>query len=406
MTTVQPGTTIEVAVSSWSVRDDVVQLRVRGTERIYPLPRLGGQEPAPSAHWFVGSGPQCALQLEDPTGLTAPRHAVLIRHEGRWIMVALGAQHELADNPSAPAMEPATAQAAPALTLPGVQLDPGIELVVGGLVLIAESAELLRLRGFLARLLGAEGRPGHSRRAGTAPGALDERVAVVDEALRQLRLAQTSQVPLVLRGDEDLPALAHELHRRVHGDARPFMTYCELHQLFQAGADRRVPRFVEARDAVEAARGGTLCLMTSRLPSDFEALCEEYALMFGTQTQVIICDDAARIDDIASDAIVVPPMSSRSSSLFQVVHDLELEAMQALELAGPVHVDDIGWILCHSASSVMQISQAAQRLAALRKTGSLFEAAELLGMEPASLRRWIGPREIPWLVADHAWDAN
>lgn len=389
MTTVQPGTTIEVEVSSWSVKDDVVQLRVRGTDRIYPLPRLCGGEPPPSAHWLVGSSPQCALQLDDPTGRTAPRHAVLIRHDERWILVALG-PHE---RPDAADAAHAGGAARP-LTLPGVQLDPGIEVVVGGLILIAESAELIRLRAFLARLL-------------ASPDVADrQRAATVDEALRQLRLAQTSQVPLVLRGDEDLPALAQELHRRVHGDARPFMTYCELHQLFEDGADRRFPSFVAARDAMEAARGGTLCLLTSRLPADFEALCEEYTLTFGTQTQIIICDDAGRIDAREQDAIVVPPMSSRASNLFQVIHDLELEAMQALELAGPVHVDDIGWILCHSASSVMQISQAAERLAALRKTGSLFAAAELLGMEPTSLRRWIGPRELPWLAADRAWDAN
>jgi hypothetical protein len=92
MTTVQPGTTIEVSVSSWSVKDDVVQLRVRGTDRIYPLPSLAGGEPPPNAHWLVGSSPQCELHLEDPGGRIAPRHAVLIRHDERWILVALGPQ--------------------------------------------------------------------------------------------------------------------------------------------------------------------------------------------------------------------------------------------------------------------------------------------------------------------------
>jgi hypothetical protein len=76
-------------------------------------------------------------------------------------------------------------------------LEPGIEIGIGGLTLIAESRSSVELRGFLARILGWR----------------SNRIEVVDHALRSIRLAASRRVELVLRGDGDLVPIARSIHR-------------------------------------------------------------------------------------------------------------------------------------------------------------------------------------------------
>src|SRR5690606_38618354 len=88
-----------------------------------------------------------------------------------------------------------------------VVLEPGFVIEIGGVTWIVESKRLVELRSFLARLIGY--------------GC--DRLADLDQAMRSLRRAAMGQDPLVLTGDGDLVAIARVLHRRVIGEARPFV---------------------------------------------------------------------------------------------------------------------------------------------------------------------------------------
>jgi hypothetical protein len=86
-------------------------------------------------------------------------------------------------------------------------LEPGIEVGIGRITLIAESRALVALHGFLARLLGfgADGLP------------------ALDRALRAVRRAATRRGPLIVFGGRDLVSIAHGLHRRALGEGQPFV---------------------------------------------------------------------------------------------------------------------------------------------------------------------------------------
>src|SRR5262249_54963840 len=90
---------------------------------------------------------------------------------------------------------------------PKGHLDPGSELGLGGFVLMAESPRLIRLRGYLARLLGWD----------------DEQGETVDMGVRSVRMAATQRAALVLCGEGDLIPIARGLHRHSAGDDRPFV---------------------------------------------------------------------------------------------------------------------------------------------------------------------------------------
>src|SRR4029079_14363293 len=90
---------------------------------------------------------------------------------------------------------------------PKVLLEPGSELGLGGITLIAESPRLIALRLFLARVLG---------------WSLDKS-EIVDLAVRSVRLAATQRAALALCGDGDLVPIARGLHRHALGDDRPFV---------------------------------------------------------------------------------------------------------------------------------------------------------------------------------------
>ena len=69
-----------------------------------------------------------------------------------------------------------------------VSLMPGTEVAIAGRTFIAESARSIALRNFCSRLLGWD----------------SDRIAVVDHALRAIRLAGAGRAPLMLAGGGDL----------------------------------------------------------------------------------------------------------------------------------------------------------------------------------------------------------
>ena len=134
---------------------DLVRLREWGADRVHPLPGAG--------EGVIGAEEGCQIRLADATGRVSRRHARVWREREGWMIEDTGSRN--------------------GLRIDGVQvgpgarrLEPGVELGIGGLTLIAESSRLIALRGFLARVL----------------GWTSEQTAVVDHALRSIRMAARS----------------------------------------------------------------------------------------------------------------------------------------------------------------------------------------------------------------------
>src|ERR1041384_558466 len=148
------ATKTDLGADAWAIDDDVIRLREWGTDRIYPVP---GE---PGAMITIGSSEACSLQLSDPSGCLSRQHVRLVREATRWIA------HDL-DSKNGMRLD--------GVRRPKVLLEPGSELGVGGITLIAESARLITLRGFLARILGWS----------------SDRAEAVDLAVRSVRLSAT-----------------------------------------------------------------------------------------------------------------------------------------------------------------------------------------------------------------------
>jgi len=343
--------------AEWHINDDVVRLREWGTDIIHRLP----QTPSDSA--VIGTAESCALQVVDPSGFTSREHAHLDRGSSGWLV------RDLASKNGTRADGARRAE---------VQLEPGIELGVGSLTLLAESRRFIELRSFLARLMGW-----------TA-----EKMAMVDIALRSIRLAATRRLPLVLCGPGDLISVAHAIHRHVLGNAKPFVV-CD-------------PRRREGEESVRSARnsetglaamlrglGGSLCVWSRRLPHDFGDVRLALRDPF-TRVQLIVCAESRHTKPYYIEPIMIPPLSSRAQEITRIIDEYAEEAAATVSATVQLTAADRDWILRNSASSISEIEKGTRRLLAIRNhDGNTAAAARSLDMAPISLARWIGRRALP-----------
>ena len=355
------STKTDAAANEWAIDDDVMRLREWGTDTIRVLPA------PPTREWTVGAAESCALRLDDPSGRVSRLHARLVRDDTRWLLRDLGSKN--------------------GVRLDGARrteivLEPGVEIGIGGLTLIAESGRSVALRGFLARVLGWR----------------SDRIEAVDHALRSIRMAAARRVPLVLAGDGDLVPTARSIHRHALGGDRPFIV-CDPRRRRSKATVRSAENYETGMQALEAAYGGTLCVRNRRLPRDFEqvvaALRDPDA-----RVQLVMC--AGHSDDCRSylaSPITVPSLAGREAELDRIIDEYAEDAVAELGAprVGFLSVDH-AWVREHAASSLPEIEKATLRLVALRHSRNLSHAAARLGMAPVSLSRWIGRREMPMPV--------
>ena len=355
------STRTDVAASEWTIDDQVMRLRQWGTDTIRVLPT------PPVDDWTVGAASSCALRLDDPSGRVSRVHASLVHDQTRWLLRDLGSKN--------------------GVRLDGARrseivLEPGVEIGIGGLTLIAESGRSVALRGFLSRLLGWR----------------TERTQVVDRALRSIRMAATRRIALVLCGDGDLVPTARSVHRHALGDDRPFIV-CDPRRRGGKATVRSAENHETGLEALAAAEGGSLCVRSRRLPRDFDrvltALRDPDA-----RVQLVVCTAAA--DDCKSYLavpITVPSLVGREPEIDRIIAEYAEDAVIALGAprAG-FPAADRDWVREHSATSLPEIEKATLRLVALRNSRNLSNAAARLGMAPVSLSRWIGRRRMPMQV--------
>jgi FHA domain len=354
------STRTDVAASEWSIDDQVMRLRMWGTDRVSPLPW------PPVADCTVGAAEGCALRLDDPSGRISRIHARLIHDQTRWLLRDLGSKNGVRLD-GARRLE--------------IVLEPGIEIGIGGLTLIAESRRSVALRGFLARLLGWR----------------SDRTEVVDHALRSIRMAATRRVPLVLCGDGDLVPTARSIHRHALGD-RPFVV-CDPRRRRTRATVRSAENYETGMAALAAAQGGTLCVRSRRLPRDFASVIATLRDP-DARVQLMVCagspDDGRRHLAVP---IAIPSLAGRKAEIDRIIAEYAEDAV--IELAAPrgsFLPADRAWVREYAMSSLPEIEKATLRLVALRDSRNLTAAAARLGMAPVSLARWIGRRKMPMRV--------
>jgi hypothetical protein len=345
------ATKTDLGVEAWPIDDDVVRLREWGSDRIHPLPA--------DPELTLGSSEICSHPLVDPTGRLSRQHARLTREAGRWIAHDLDSKN--------------------GLWLDGVRrpkflLEPGTELGLGGLTLIAESPRLIALHAYLARVL----------------GWADARRDAVDLAVRSLKLSATRHAALTLCGDSDgdLLAIARGLHRLTLGDDRPFIL-CDPRRRAVDGAS-----YTTGLLALAAAAGGSLCVWSKRLPRDFAQLTATVRDP-RNRVQLIACGTRADRGELVSAPIEIPPLASRAGELDRLIDDYARDAIAVLAADTPFTKHDRDWVRAHSADSLVDIEKGTARLVALRTAGNVARAASLLDMAHASLGEWIGRRRLP-----------
>lgn len=362
-------------MDGWMIDDEVVRMREWGSDRCYPLP--SPERIAEASHGeravLIGSAEGCAVRPSDPTGRMSRQHAQVLREHGRWLVRDLDSKN--------------------GTRLDGVRrtkmlIEPGSEIGLGGVTLIAESRRLIALRGYLARVLGWS----------------DARSEAVDLALRAVRMAATRRIALTLCGEGDLVPIAHGLHRFALGAAdgeRPFVM-CDPGR--RAGRGRLAgPRpasdidcYASGMEGLAAAAGGSMCVLLKRLPRDFAeitaALCHP-----STRVQLIACGvQPSDRKDLVSAPIDIPPLETRGDEIDRIVDEYARDAALVLGVSTRFTSVDRDWVLAHCSESLPEIEKGALRLVALREAGNVARAASLLGMAHASLGEWIGRRRLPW----------
>ena len=348
--------------NEWSIDDNVMRLREWGTDTIRVLPQ-------PHNEWTIGAAETCTLQLDDPTGRVSRVHARLIHDGAKWLLRDLGSKS--------------------GIRLDGARrneivLEPGAEIGIGGLTLIAERGRWIELRGFLARLLGWR----------------SDRTEVVDHALRSIRMAATRRVALVLCGDSDLVPIARAIHHRALGTDRPFIV-CDPRRRQHKATVRSPENYDAGMAAVAAATGGSLCVRSLRLPKDFSAVVTALRDP-SSQVQLVVCARAPKECEpylVVPVPMTVPPLASRPDEIDRIILEYAEDAITELgTLRARFLPADRAWVRTHAASSLPDIEKATLRLVAIRESRNLSNAAARLGMAPVSLSRWIGRRALPMHV--------
>lgn len=344
-------------VAEWRIDDTPFRLRHWASDVVHLLPTLEGVQ--------TTLGSDADIVLVDPDALVSHRHASITVERGRHVLRDLDSKNGVRVDGARRAMS---------------LLEPGLEIVIGGITLIVESERFVSLRSFVARLLGWRA----------------ECLESVDLALRAIRRAAARRGPLVLCGAGDLAALAHGLHRNTLGNERPFVV-CDPRRREGEATVRSAENYETGLAAIQAARGGTVCVWAKRLPRDYKAM-NASLLEPATRVQKVVCaHQPADSKGFEVTPVVVPPLSTRKDELPHIVEEYARDARASLGSEFPFASVDRDWIIAHSAETLPEIEKATMRVVAIRKAGSIAAAAELLGMSHTSLLRWLGRRRLPTL---------
>lgn len=326
----------------WRIVDPLLRLRALETGDIYTLP-----DPRARGELVLGSDAASGLQLHDPSGRVSRRHAYLGWDGQRWIVRDLESKN--------------------GIWIDGVrrrsaELVPGLAVRIGGLTLLAESADLLRLRGLVARFIGWS----------------DEQQRELDRVLRGLRDVALLRASLVLCGEGDLVPIARRLHVETLGADRPFVA-C-------GPRDRALEQLRRTGD-------GTLCVSVHEPPAD--AADAIHALLTTVCAARLILH-APEVRDASplgvqlgpTVSIALPSLLGRRADLPRILIEATDDAADDLgQPFAALRAGDIDQLAGESFEGLADVHEAARRLVALRTLGISAGAARL-GITHGALSRW------------------
>lgn len=334
--------TITDQLRGWRIIDPLVRLRALETGETYSLP-----DPRERGELVLGSDAASDLQLHDPSGRVSHRHAYLAWDGQRWIVRDLESKN--------------------GIWIDGVrrrsaELVPGLEVRLGGLTLLAESPDLLRLRALVARFIGWS----------------DEHQRELDRALRGLRDTALLRASLVLCGEGDLVPIVRRLHVETLGADRPFVA---------CGPGDH------ALELLRRTGDGTLCVAAAEPAADaadaihavLTTACAARLVLHAPEVQ-----SAAPLGAQLGPTVTLelPSLLGRRADLPRIL--LEAADDAAADLGQPfaaLRAGDVEQLAGEPFEGLADVHETARRLVALRTLGISAGAAKL-GITHGALSRW------------------
>lgn len=354
-----PETRTEGAARPWLTEGRVIQLRAWETDATdLALPVAGGE-------LVIGAHASAEVRLDDPQRKLSRQHARLIRDEsGDLYIEDLGSRN--------------------GIHLDGVRtrqrrhlIRPGMEIRIGSLTFVAESAEVVRLRSYLQRILGWQ------------PGT---RVTI--EHTRRAMLASAAHRGFLwFIGDDDLVAVARQLHLRTTAPGSPFVVCGGS----RSKADTGVGITTIVSDVAEAltlAVRGTVCVRADDLPERHDALIGAARNPAGLIQLYVCARDGKAIPPQGAYPILVPPLARRGvEDLQRIIDEYALDAMREFAAdASAFDAEERAWILEGDAGSFADLEMATSRVVACNAAGNVHLAALWLGLSHVGLGGWFDRR--------------
>ncbi|TMQ13373.1 MAG: FHA domain-containing protein [Deltaproteobacteria bacterium] len=347
----------------WIGERKLLHLREWATDKVHRLP-----EPATS-ELVIGSESSVDFQIVAPNRRVSRRHARLVCTQDGWHIEDLGSRNGVRYDGWLPPPGPGRVQ---------YQLLPGMEIGIGGIILVVENETFVRLRSYLARILGWDS----ARQVG------------VDLAMRAVRAAFEKCAPrLEIVSPDDLVAVARQIHLRISPPDAPFVV---CGKCTRAPDDSlQLTAVKRASAALPLAHGGTVCVRTTELPTDYRAV--QQALETSDSIQSYVCATTVPVLPPAHRVvvpIVVPELAARApSDLGKIIQEYALDACRGFGASASMLSErEQACVVDRDATSFADIESATRRIVAFRTFGNVHQAAPHVGLSHVGLGKWLKGR--------------
>jgi len=213
----------------------------------------------------------------------------------------------------------------------------------------------------------------------------------VARAAEAVELARKRLSHLALFGPGDLVPIAMSIHMRTTGSDRPFVVIDPRRKIDPSCSRSAARSLATLGEAMDAARGGTVCIRAIRRPLDWDTASARLADP-DEDVRLTVCYPESRLGDIElcrPAPVVVAPLAGRD--MHRMIDEYSEEAQEALGMPAPTTATQRAWMIgyCHDHNA---LEAAVRRFLALSCTRGMCEAAYHLGMAPVSLSRWMRRR--------------
>jgi hypothetical protein len=216
----------------------------------------------------------------------------------------------------------------------------------------------------------------------------------VDLAMRAVRAAFEKRAPrLEIVSTDDLVAVARQIHLRISPPDAPFVVCGTDMRALDDGL--RLTFVKRASAALPLAHGGTVCVRTTELPTDYRAV--QQALETSDSVQSYVCATAVPVLPPAHRAVVpiaVPELATRSASdLDKIIQEYALDACRGFDASASMFSErDQACVVKRDATSFADIEIATRRIVAFRTFGNPHQAAPHVELSHVGFRKWLRGR--------------